>query len=112
MLSLTLKQNIVRIQTDLDLITTWCQKFREYGARQAGLDVKYVSERYVKGKERVEQVMQKSHRLLTLPDYSTCQAEILKFTMMEMDQHKLCTQNTYFSNPQINVQYQFSMACH
>ena len=96
MMALTLKQNIVRIQADLDLMTTWCQQFREYGARQAGLDVKYVSERFYKGKGKVEDLMQNSHRLLSLPDYSQCQAEILKFSMMApgtaAGNHPFCAQ--------------------
>ena len=67
------------VDADITLMSEWCEKFSDYASRQAGLDVKFVADRYLRGKTEVENFMLASHKFLQLPSYTAAQSEILSF---------------------------------
>ena len=76
---MTLKRHATMVEGDIMLMTQWCEKFSDYASRQAGLDVKFVADRYLRGKAEVEKLMLASHKILQLPSYTATQSEILGF---------------------------------
>ena len=77
--NVSLKQNVLKVQEDMDKMVGWCKAYQEYGNRQAGLDIKYVADRYSKGVAKVGEFMSAKHHLVTLDKYALGQAEILQF---------------------------------
>ena len=72
------KQTLSKMRNDLETMDEWCMRYKEYGNRQGGLDIKYVSERYARGIARVADFMSSKHRLVSTDTFDPCQAEILQ----------------------------------
>ena len=73
------------MESDIESAREWCVRFEEYGARQAGFDVKYISDRYLKGVTEVQKLMANSHMILSESNYNACNCEVMKFCMAAND---------------------------
>ena len=58
-------------------MTSWCQRFQDYGNRQGGLDVKYISDRYQKGLQKVHDVCERRLKTVLQEDFDAAQHQIL-----------------------------------
>ena len=76
--SVSAKQTLNKMRSDLEAMNEWCIRYKEYGSRQGGLDIKYVSDRYSKGIARAAEFMSSKHKLVSTESFDPCQAEILQ----------------------------------
>lgn len=81
MQSVTLKQNIQKVEAELSSMGAWAQRKLEHGNRQGSLDVRYLTERYGKGVSKVQQFCDAKHKQIGVNDdqFGACQAEIVNF---------------------------------
>ncbi|CAL1130517.1 unnamed protein product [Cladocopium goreaui] len=64
LLDATWGQTELNFQQDLQKLSNWAQTFDLFSQQQAMMDFKYLNDRYVKGKERVETLLLEKHKLL------------------------------------------------
>ena len=75
-----MKQNVGKMQADMVKMAEWASAFQDYGQRQAGLDVKYTSDRYHKGCSKVKDFCDRKLKLLVQENFNNAQDEILSFS--------------------------------
>lgn len=103
------KQTLAKIDEDLDKLTAWHVEKQEHDNREGHWDVKYLSERYNRGKTSVEEYMRTHHHYIKCDTLQQCQSEILKFqhsftmgTPPNLDSNNLATQplsHYFLGNP-------------
>jgi len=79
--ALNLQSKAQKVESDIESASSWCVRFEEYGSRQSGFDVRYVSDRYSKGVDEVEKLMSNSHMILNETSYLACNPEVMKFCL-------------------------------
>lgn len=77
MQAVSLKQNVIKMREDMSALTQWCQQFADWGNRQGGMDIKYVSERYAKGLSKVTDHCQFKMKLMVTERFEGAVADIL-----------------------------------
>lgn len=81
MQSVTLKQNVQKVEAELSTMAGWAHRKLEHGNRQGSLDVRYLKERYAKGVSKVQQFCDTKHKQIGVNDdqFGAWQAEIVNF---------------------------------
>lgn len=78
MQAVSLKHNVVKMREDMSALTQWAQQFAEWGNRQGGMDIKYVSERYANGLSKVADHCKFKMKLVESERFEGAAAEILQ----------------------------------
>lgn len=77
LMAASLKANLCKMKVDMKNMAWWALAFSEYAQRQAGLDIKYASERFNKGCSKVQSMCSEKLKLCIHEDFSNAQHEIL-----------------------------------
>ena len=89
LLAVSLKQNVGRMHQDMQNMSEWCAAFADYGQRQAGLDIKYVQDRYERGCAKVKSHCDTKLKLLQQESFRSSQNDILSFALPVGNQPRL-----------------------
>lgn len=67
----------IKVQKDLALLEDWANRFGVFAAQQGKLDMKWIQDRYDKGKIAVTQMMDNMQCYLSLSNLNLAHAEIV-----------------------------------
>ncbi|CAK9075152.1 unnamed protein product [Durusdinium trenchii] len=67
LLQTTWQQMELQVEQDKVKLQDWSRKFTSFMAKQGSLDVKYLSDRYAKGKEEISKLLAEKHRIVRHP---------------------------------------------
>lgn len=65
------------MKVDMGFMKQWAMSFSDYSQRQAGLDIKFTSERYNKGVSKVQEFCSQKLKLVVHEDFGNAQHEVL-----------------------------------
>lgn len=78
MQTLTLKQHVEKVDSELRTMTAWSQSKSEFDKRSSKLDIKYCQDRYAKGVVAVDRFMATKHKYIVTDDMAGGQVEIIR----------------------------------
>ncbi|CAK9030750.1 Uncharacterized protein SCF082_LOCUS19332 [Durusdinium trenchii] len=74
----TFQQTQLKMDSDESTLMAWADQFQMFASQQGGLDLRYLEDRYHKGKKRVQELMSAQHALQAYPSLVLAHADIVQ----------------------------------